>query len=96
MAWNTNRAARLPGNWKTLRQQVKHRAGGQCQWVTSWLQCTRPGTECDHITPGDDHRLSNLQWLCTEHHQEKTITEAQAARRTVGRKREPMQHPGLN
>lgn len=95
MVWKTNRAQRLPGNWKSLREQVKRRANGQCQQDTPQGRCTEPGSECDHITAGDDHTLTNLQWLCVDHHREKTITEAQTARRAVGRKREPMSHPGL-
>lgn len=95
MTWNTNRAARLPGNWKTLRLQVKARANGQCQWLTDDVRCSEAGQECDHIINNDDHSLSNLQWLCSPHHHEKTLSEAAAAKVKRSRYREPMQHPGM-
>lgn len=42
-------------------------------------ECDGIGTECDHIERGDDHRLSNLQWLSGPCHHAKTLREAQAA-----------------
>lgn len=95
MPWQTNRAARLPGNWKSLRLQVKARASDQCQWITEGVRCTDAGQECDHIINNDDHSLGNLQWLCASHHREKTLSEAAAARAKRSRYREPMRHPGM-
>lgn len=92
MPWATStRRHRLPSNWQTLRRQVKARAKGQCEWTEQGDRCTNPGTDCDHITPGDDHSLNNLQWLCRFHHKIKTSRET---RRATNRKpTEP--HPGL-
>lgn len=77
---NSTRARRLPSNWAKLRQQAKRRAHGKCQWTkTDGTRCQSWGSECDHITPNDDHTIDNLQWLCTTHHRIKTQAEAQAA-----------------
>ena len=97
MAWSTSdRRARLPANWSTLRRDVKRRANGICEWISNGARCARPGTDCDHIRQGDNHALTNLQWLCTEHHWAKTKQE-NAARNTnnAALKRKPNeQHPG--
>lgn len=97
MAWSTSdRRARLPANWPSLRRDVKRRANGICEWVSNGTRCTRPGTDCDHTHQGDNHALTNLQWLCTEHHWAKTKQE-NAARNTnnAALKRKPNeQHPG--
>lgn len=95
MAWSTNRAARLPGDWRTRRQTVKARANGRCQWFTGVVRCDEAGTECDHIVNNDDHSLANLQWLCAPHHHKKTLQEAAEARNKYSRKRGKEQHPGL-
>lgn len=97
MAWDTsNRSKRLPSDWSKLRRTAQHRAGGICEWVTNGNRCTTTGSECDHTTPGDNHALSNLQWLCTPHHAEKTRQE-NAARNTANaelRRRPTEPHPG--
>jgi 5-methylcytosine-specific restriction protein A len=49
------------------------------------VRCVEPGTDCDHIERGDDHSLSNLQWLCSWHHDKKTAREALEARRYIPR-----------
>lgn len=95
MVWKTNRAARLPGDWRTRRLAVKARAGGQCQWFTGPSRCQEPGSECDHVVNNDDHSLGNLQWLCAPHHHQKTLREAADARNKYSRKRGKEQHPGL-
>lgn len=95
MAWQTNRAARLPSDWRTRRLEVKARANGQCQWITEGVRCKDQGTECDHIVNNDDHSLSNLQWLCAPHHHQKTLQEAATARALRSRYRPKQQHPGL-
>lgn len=82
MTWETDRKARLPDNWKALVGQVKQRAKGRCEWrLPSGKRCPRPGTDCDHRRPGDDHRLENLQWLCTHHHAKKSAMEGVYGRR---------------
>lgn len=50
------------------------------------IKCARcqmtTGLHLDHITPlfkGGDNSAANLQWLCADHHREKTALELQAA-----------------
>lgn len=107
MAWSTStRSARLPDDWPKRRRQVSARAGGRCQGPTDPVtgrphpdlpRCASEGSECDHIIPGDDHRLDNLQWLCADCHQTKTSREAaEAARAWRQRAKRPTErHPGL-
>lgn len=86
----STRAQRLPNDWPARRARVKARAHGRCQA----LGCTAPGTECDHINPGDDHSLANLQWLCHTHHAAKTKTEAAAGYAAHSPRRPTPRHPG--
>ena len=96
MAWaGSTRSARLPRNWPQLRRAVKKRAGGLCEAHPHHPDCNGVGTECDHIHPGDDHRLANLQWLSPPCHRAKTLSEATEARATRSRKRTPAPHPGI-
>lgn len=96
----SNRRARLPSNWSVLREQVKERDEYRCVVVEYGFRCQHPGMDVDHIVPGDDHSLGNLQLLCAMHHKEKTGQEAAAARAIAranrpGRKRGKGKHPGL-
>ena len=43
--------------------------------------CPSDGTEVDHIVPGDNHDLTNLQLLCKACHAWKTRGEATAGLR---------------
>lgn len=86
----STRRARLPRDWHTLRRRVITRDRGRC------VQCGAPGTDVDHITHGDDHRLANLQLLCHPCHNTKTQAEAQAARQAKSTRRPPQPHPGLH
>jgi 5-methylcytosine-specific restriction protein A len=75
--WSTStRRQRLPSDWPKRRAVVKRRAQGQCQAQVHEPDCPRIGTECDHIIAGDDHSLSNLQWLSGPCHRAKTLAEA--------------------
>lgn len=97
MPWHTSdRVRRLPDNWASLRAQARKRAQGQCEAQTHHPLCPGTGNECDHIEPGDDHRLENLQWLSTPCHKAKTQTEgALRARRDAQLRRRPQEpHPG--
>lgn len=62
--------------------------------------CGKPATEVDHVVPGDDHRLENLEAICEWHHARKSSAEGNAARakqRAIVRKRfqRTEDHPGL-
>ena len=97
MSWYTSdRRERLPKDWDTIRTQVKRRAGGRCEAKVHARGCDGVGTDCDHITPGDDHSLENLQLLSHCCHVKKT--QAEAAERnhawaSMGR-RPSEKHPG--
>ncbi len=104
--WATStRTHRLPPNWPQLRHRTKTRANNQCEGPThpdsgtrpkGTPRCTNPGTECDHITPGDNHHPNNLQWLCHTCHKQKTQHESAAASKAwrAKAKRPTEQHPG--
>ncbi|WP_412175206.1 HNH endonuclease [Kitasatospora griseola] len=54
---------------------------GLCQGVLpQGGRCEAVGTEVDHIRPGDDHSLENLQLLCAWCHRQKTQAESSRAR----------------
>lgn len=95
---SSDRASRLPADWQARRRAVAARAGGRCQAIMSdGSRCRWPGTECDHIARGDNHDLSNLQWLCHWHHAQKTRREAVQARRdkqAAAERRRMESHPG--
>lgn len=99
MAWATSdRAARLPGDWAERRDWVRARAGGRCEAaLRDGSRCGAVGTDCDHVRRGDDHRVENLQWLCSWHHKRKTRREALAelAELRVARQPRRRPHPGL-
>ena len=94
---SSTRRARLPKSWHQLRQRVKRRAGGRCEWTERGVRCPAQGNQCDHIIAGDDHSLANLQWLCAKHHAIKSSREGGAGgrgrRRRMKRPAEP--HPGF-
>lgn len=91
---NSDRVSRLPGNWASLRLATLRRDHYLCQG------CGAPATEVDHVIPGDDHSLENLQSLCTPCHAAKTRREgvaAQRARRAYLKRittRPPEKNPG--
>ena len=89
----SDRRSRLPRNWRSLREQVRLRAGGRCEHVDGDGRCLARGVDCDHIVNGDNHSLGNLQWLCRPHHTAKTQREANAA--IPSARRAPGRHPGL-
>lgn len=97
MAWaNSDREQRLPGDWHRRRNTIRRRARGRCEAIVNGRRCTNAGSECDHIHNGDDHALTNLQWLCPSCHQRKTIAESKAARDARGyARRDPEPHPGM-
>lgn len=105
---DSSRRSRLPKDWPKRRSYVRRRAKRtsafgfeQCEHMNqAGGRCRLIGNQCDHIVAGDDHRHENLQWLCVDHHQEKTAAEATAARADRNSKRlranrRPEQHPGV-
>jgi 5-methylcytosine-specific restriction protein A len=105
VTWDTSdRRERLPDNWPALRGATKKRARAtsklgyaQCEArLPSGKRCPREGTDCDHVIPGDDHRLANLRWLCGFHHDKKSAAEGRAAQaaKKASRYRPREEHPG--
>ena len=75
--WQTsNRRYRLPADWARRIAIVRARAHGRCQADHHASGCDGIGTDCDHINPGDDNSLDNLQWLSHECHKAKTARES--------------------
>jgi 5-methylcytosine-specific restriction endonuclease McrA len=74
--YTTNRKAELPSDWNYRREIVFQRDNGRCK-------CGRAATEVDHIIPGNDHDLDNLQAICTDCHRKKTSAEGNEAQRTA-------------
>lgn len=102
MAWSSNptsdRKARLPSNWGSLREEVLQRCGRRCEVLKKdGSRCRDRATEVDHVIPGDDHRLSNLRGICAWHHARKSAAEGVAARAAARATltRAPERHPGL-
>ncbi|ARF59430.1 HNH endonuclease [Streptomyces gilvosporeus] len=98
MPWTgSDRRLRLPSDWPVRRLSVLKRDGFQCVAVLrdTGARCTASATDVDHIVPGDDHDLANLQALCRWHHARKSSAEGVAAkRRRVSRRRPEGRHPG--
>ena len=86
----SRRRERLPANWQQLRRAVMHRDQRTCQ--LRYPGCQIRATDVDHITPGDDHRLDNLQAACRRCHATKSAREGVAAKQP--RTRPPEAHPG--
>jgi hypothetical protein len=103
-AWHgSDRRERLPDNWDELRA-AKHLENPEhtCHW------CGHPGGEdLDHVIPGDDHRLENLDWIHGRRsyeaglsvrncHGEKSGREGAEARAARPRRNRPPEvHPAL-
>lgn len=97
----STRRDRLPDNWPQLRKDAGRRDSWLCQAKKpNGRLCLMPANQVDHVVPGDDHRLSNLQCLCEDHHSTKSGQEGAAAmwrqRRKIDQKfRRTEEHPGL-
>ncbi len=97
MAWsNSTRRARLPRDWPTKVAAVKRRSRGLCEATRHAPGCDGQGQDVDHRTQGDDHALTNLQYLSRHCHDAKTRAE-NAARNTLNaalKQRPTEPHPG--
>ena len=88
--WDTStRRSRLPADWARRRTLVLRR-DPHCR--IAGPGCTGRSTEADHVIPGDNHDLSNLQGLCAPCHKAKTLAERPT---TPSRRRPAPQHPGV-
>lgn len=97
MSWYTSdRRGRLPHDWERIRTRALSRAAYQCQAVEHDPRCDGRATDVDHIRPGDDHSLDNLQALSDVCHRAKTARESIARNRARARMRlHPVEpHPG--
>jgi len=96
MAWDSSdRRSRLPSDWARRRLRVLRRDGYRCQVRdAAGLKCLERGNEVDHIVAGDDHDYANLQTICRDHHEAKTLAEAKAAIQAKSRRRPAPRHPG--
>ena len=96
---DSGRRARLPDNWPDLVKATRDAAHGRCQGITMpglpthSERCDGTGSECDHVTAGDDHSLGNLAWLNTHCHALKSSAEGVAARQARSL-RPRRRHPG--
>jgi 5-methylcytosine-specific restriction protein A len=77
VAWEgSTRRRRLPPDWERLRRRV----------LAHQPICNVCGDavslQVDHVVPGDDHSIENLQGICDPCHKAKTQAEAIEARRT--------------
>jgi 5-methylcytosine-specific restriction protein A len=101
MPWSAGispRSQELPPDWQTRRANAKRRAAGRCERITpDGTRCNARGNQCDHIIPGNNHSLDNLEWLCQPHHAAKSAAEGHDAMRAQRAKlRHPTErHPGL-
>lgn len=103
-AWaGSNRRARLPKNWPTIRKHVLERDDFSCQFITdSGIKCLNRANQVDHIVPNDDDSYTNLRALCEWHHNK--VSGRQGAAAFMKQRRETRQrfnaprheaHPGL-
>jgi len=80
----SDRKSRLPDDWPARRERVMKRDRRRCQQEDPDSEivndrgqriCGVIGNQVDHVIPGDDHRLDNLQVLCEPHHRTKSARE---------------------
>lgn len=94
MPWNTSdRLERLPSWWSTFtKDYLKHNKTCKIQYDG----CQVEATEVDHIVPGDDHSIENLQPACERCHAKKSAKEGNDAKARMRRlrKRPEARHPG--
>jgi 5-methylcytosine-specific restriction protein A len=91
----SDRKQRLPPNWTRTVTAIWQRDGSRCQQCGRLCHRGQGDGEVHHITDADDHRMSNLQLLCTPCHAVETATEAaQARRRLIALRKRPTEaHP---
>lgn len=94
---NSTRRSRLPANWRSEIRPAAHKRNP----LHICHLCGRPGGDyLDHIVPGDDHSLDNLDWVhdaVEPHcHRAKSSAEGHAAKAAMRRRHRPPEvHPAL-
>lgn len=90
----SGRADPLPRMWPAIRANVLRRDGFRCQQIRedTGEKCGAKATDVDHMGDRNDHRHSNLQSLCSYHHDQKTA--AQGGRAAAKAKAKPT-HIGI-
>jgi len=92
----SDRLDTLPPDWAARRAAVWDRDGGLCRWPDSASGvCGAPGSDVDHIDDRDNHDLTNLQVLCSWHHNRKSSRQGNAARWQHRDRRPTESHPGM-
>jgi len=98
----SDRRNRLPADWDKIRKRALKNDQRMCQQVLGddGGICGQEATDVDHIRPGDDHRDSNLQSLCSMHHNRKSSGEGAKALAAKRRKIDASfstaeDHPGI-
>lgn len=93
--WSEDRPP-LPKDWEQRRQRVFERDGRLCQLGYADL-CTTVATEVDHKGARDDHRLTELQAVCSECHKVKTQQQSREAIQSKAALARPKKrvHPAL-
>jgi 5-methylcytosine-specific restriction enzyme A len=96
---DSDRKQELPADWPQLRRAVIAR-DKTCRWRVGSRRgpvCGRPGNQVDHISPGSDHSLENLQLLCEDHHKLKSAREGRAAQVAMRKAAyQPEGHPAFD
>lgn len=102
----SSRKSRLPHNWHQIRKRVFAEKGHYCLWqMNNGSYCGAYANQVDHIVPGDDHSITNLQPLCEDHHKIKSSSEgweafrkarAMTAKRVNNQFGWQEDHPGKN
>lgn len=98
----SRRKVPLPADWPQIRAAVLAR-DPFCKWGSLAEDMADPGrcpnhsTDADHIGDPNDHSLTALRGLCTNHHATRTGRQGAAGKLAVmrTRKRPPEQHPGF-
>lgn len=97
MAWGnkSGRTVPLPKAWRFIRGNVLKRDNYQCVQIRedTGLPCGARATDVDHIDGPDNHKHSNLQSLCSYHHDQKTASQGGQA--NAAKSRKDQGHPGI-
>jgi 5-methylcytosine-specific restriction protein A len=91
--WNSKRA--LPKDWGARKLRVWREKGRVC--ALQYDGCEGYATEVDHIDGNEDHRIVNLQPVCSRCHDVKTKRQSKVAARKKADLLHPREekHPGM-